>query len=249
MKMAHTLIIGGTKGTGRRLADLLADKGHKVSVIGRTLDPNNKNIDFWALDLLDKDKIKPIMEEIIKQNGELNNLIFMQRYRGKENNWEGEIGVSLTATKEIIESLSAKFKDNEEKCIVIVSSIASQFTVEGQPLSYHIAKASLNTMVDYYAVNLGKLGIRVNAVLPATIIKEESKDYYLNNKKLQKFYKDMVPLGRMITSDDVSNTIIFLCSQDASCITGQKIVLDGGLSLIWQESLAQRILRSNDTKE
>ena len=180
--------------------------------------------------------------DIIKKNGELNNLIFMQRYRG-EDNWEGELKVSITATKEIIENLSTNFKEKEEKSIVIVSSIASKFIVESQPLSYHIAKSSLNTMVDYYTVKLGKLGIKVNAVLPSTLIKEESKEYYLNNKTIQKFYKEIVPLGRMITSDDVCNTVIFLCSKKASGITGQKIILDGGLSKVWPESLAKKIYK------
>jgi NAD(P)-dependent dehydrogenase (short-subunit alcohol dehydrogenase family) len=54
-------------------------------------------------------------------------------------------------------------------------------------------------------------------------------------------YKTIIPLARMGTSEEVANVIAFLCSHKASFVTGQNIVVDGGLSLIWQETLARRL--------
>lgn len=96
-------------------------------------------------------------------------------------------------------------------------------------------------MVRYYAVTLGPRRIRVNSVSPGTVLKDESKDFYLKNEQLYNLYKGIIPLGRMGTAEEVANVVAFLCSSKASFITGQNIVVDGGLSLIWQETLARKV--------
>lgn len=250
MKKKHTLIVGGTRGIGRALVKTLAEQGHAVSVIGKRSplksDKNIPNVSYWILDLLDKDSLLRALTEIINQNGKLNNLIFFQRYRGEGDDWTGEIEVSLTATKDIIELLADKFDDANGNSIIIISSIASHFVAEEQPLSYHTAKAGLNQMVRYYAVALGPKGIRVNCVSPGTVLKDESKEFYLKNKQLHNLYKRITPLGRMGTSEDIAHAVEFLCSPKASFITGQNIVVDGGVSLQGHESLARKLTSLNN---
>ena len=96
-------------------------------------------------------------------------------------------------------------------------------------------------MSRYFAVNLGRKGIRVNSVTPFTFLKDESKDFYVNNHELMDLYKSIVPLGRMGTAEDSSNLIEFLCSPSAKFINGQNIYVDGGLSLVWPETLARQL--------
>lgn len=255
MKKNHTLIVGGTKGIGHAVAQAFAKQGHTLSVISRSAPSDVKsqmpNASFWSLDLQDKKRIHVVLSEIIKKNGKLNNLLFFQRYRSGEkkgsDDWVGELEVSLTATKEIIEYLSGDFQKNNDNnnSIVIISSIASRFIVAEQGLSYHVAKAGINQMINYYAVTLGPIGIRVNGISPGTVLKEESKDFYLGNKELQNLFKKIIPIGRMTTSEDIANLSVFLCSSKAGGITGQNITLDGGLSLKGHESMA-RILTNMD---
>jgi len=245
MKKPHSLVIGGTRGAGRSLVKAFASEDHVVSVIGRRSPPEADhqipNVHYWAMDLTDKERLDAVLSEIVNKNGELSNLVFLQRYRGKQEDWSGEIETTLTATKNIIEQLSAKFDDRADKSMVLVSSVFSHFVGDGQALSYHVAKAGLDQMVRYYAVALGPKGIRVNGVSPITFLKEESKDVYLKNENLMNLYKTIIPLARMGTSEEVANVIAFLCSHRASFITGQHIVVDGGLSLIWQETLARKL--------
>ncbi len=245
MQKKHTLIIGGTRGMGRALVKTLAESGHTLSVIGRRQpseeDRTIANVYYWVVDLLDLEKLSQTLTDIISQYGKLNNLVFFQQYRGQEDDWTGEIETSLTATKNVIETLAEQFEDNNESSIVIVSSIAGQFIALEQPLSYHVAKAGINQMVRFYAVNLGSKGIRVNSVASGTMLKEESKDFYLQNEELHNLYKSIIPLGRMGTSQELANVITFLCSPQASFITGQNLVVDGGISLQWHESLARKL--------
>lgn len=241
----HTLIVGGTRGIGRALVRTLAKENHVVSVIGRRppseADRNIPGVHYWALDLLDRKRLSEGCAEIICQNGKISNLVFFQRYRGEGDDWSGEMETSLTATKVTIEGLVGDFDGTNENSIVIVSSIASHFVAEEQPLSYHVGKAGLNQMVRYYAVALGPGGIRINSVSPGTILKDEARDFYLRNAELSDLYNKVIPLGRMGTSEEVANVVAFLCSDKASFITGQDIVVDGGLSLISHETLARKL--------
>jgi NAD(P)-dependent dehydrogenase (short-subunit alcohol dehydrogenase family) len=72
-------------------------------------------------------------------------------------------------------------------------------------------------------------------------MKEEAMDFYKKNSQLLDLYRDIIPLKRMGTSEDVVNAMIYLCSEKAAYITGQNIIIDGGLSLIWQESLSRKL--------
>jgi NAD(P)-dependent dehydrogenase (short-subunit alcohol dehydrogenase family) len=243
--MPHTLIVGGTRGLGREVVRILASRGSYVSVIGRREPPERDrhipNVRHWIADLLDGDAALRAAESAVVKNGPLNYLIFCQRYRGKDDDWAGEIQVSLTATKQLIEALAPKFAPEGDRGIVLVSSVFGDRVGEGQPLSYHLGKAGMNHMARFFAVSLGRKGIRVNAVTPFTFLKEESKDFYLNNKELYALYQEMVPLGRMGTAEDSANAVAFLCSPAASFINGQNLYVDGGLSVVWPETLARKL--------
>jgi NAD(P)-dependent dehydrogenase (short-subunit alcohol dehydrogenase family) len=96
-------------------------------------------------------------------------------------------------------------------------------------------------LVRYYAVALGPRGIRVNGVSPGTVVKRENQEFYARSEALVGVFKRTIPLGRMGTAVDVANVIAFLCGPQASFVTGQQIVVDGGVSLLSQESLARKI--------
>lgn len=246
MKKAHTLVIGGTRGIGRAIVKTFSNEGHSVSVIGRKLsnpkDASLAHVDYWYTDLKDEKSLLTVIKKIIKKKGKLSHLVFCQRFRGKGDPWKDELRVSLSATKVVIEFLADKFAVTNEKSIVIISSVIGSFVGLEQPLGYHVAKAGLIQMVRYFAVVLGPKGIRVNSVSPATTLKEESRDFYLKNKKLQNLFKKIIPLGRMGTSEDVANLVAFLTSPKSAFITGQNIVIDGGVSLQMQETLARQLI-------
>lgn len=241
----HSLIVGGTRGIGRELLRMFCDDGHAVSVVGRRPpadeDKALAGASFWAADVSVPAHVADVLAEIVRRNGKINNLIFLQRFKGEGDKWVGEFETSLTATKNIVESLADKFSETGEKSVVMVSSIADQFIAESQPVGYHVAKSGLYQMACYYAVTLGHRGIRVNCVSPCTFVKEENREFYSKNVALQNVFKQTIPLGRMGTAGEVANVIAFLCSPKASFVTGQRITVDGGVSLVSQEALARKI--------
>jgi len=260
MDSFHVLIIGGTHGAGRELVRLLSAQGGKVSVVGRRLpredDASLSGVSFFQADITDTENLSQMIQDAVATNGAFNGIAFFQRFRSDKDDWDGEIAVSLTATKNIIDLAVPYFVPEGNKSIVAVSSIAGQFIASEQPVSYHIGKSGIEQIVRYYAVTLGAQGIRVNCVRPGSMLKEESKQFYLENKSLTDLYSKLTPLGRMGTSEECANVVEFLLSDKASFVTGQQLTMDGGVSLQWPEGICRdlaglnvNVTRKNDKEE
>ncbi len=236
----HTVVIGGAKGGGRAWARLAELKGRRVTVVGRTAPERGlgPGVAFERCDLSRKGAAASLCARLVKK-GPLDSLVFFQRFRGGGDPWDGELSVSLTATKTLIEGLSRRFAPEGSRSIVVVGSNAGRLVADEQPASYHVAKAALIQLMRYYAVTLGPSGVRVNAVSSGTLVKEESAAFYASQPRLRALYERVIPLGRMGRSEDVAGAVEFLCGPQASFITGQELVVDGGVSLLMQESLAR----------
>ncbi|MBI3553517.1 MAG: SDR family oxidoreductase [Elusimicrobia bacterium] len=240
----HSVVVGGTRGHGRAWVKLLCAKGHAVSVLGRhqPADADRKltNVRYFLVDLSRPKTLKKTCAAVAAR-GPLDTLTFFQRYRGGGDSWNGELAVSLTATKSIIEAFLGRFSSDGSRSIVAVGSTASSLIAHEQPLSYHVAKAGLHQLVRYYAATLGPKRLRVNMVSPTAVLKAESMSFYSKHKSLLSLYKKIIPLGRMGTPKEITGAIDFLCSPQAGFITGHDLVMDGGSSLVCQETLARSV--------
>jgi NAD(P)-dependent dehydrogenase (short-subunit alcohol dehydrogenase family) len=239
----HTVVVGGTRGIGREVVRHFVRAGQNVTVIGRRVSQDT-GVSSHTVDLAIREAVLGALAAALKENGRVSNLVLLQRYRGEGDAWQGELDVSLTATKTIIERLAGEFtrqKSAALNSIVIVGSNASRLVAGEQSVGYHAAKAALRQMARYYACAFASRGLRVNCVTPGIVLKDEARDFYRKNKALTDLYGQVTPLGRMGSPKDIADAIAFLCSPSAAFITGQEIVVDGGLSLLWQGSLASKL--------
>lgn len=111
--------------------------------------------------------------------------------------------------------------------IINISSVSSVLAVEGQGV-YSATKGAVNSMTATLAKELAPRGIQVNAVAPG-FIATEMMDAIPEEKKQE--YLKAIPMNRFGSAKDVANTVAALCSDAFGYMTGQVIVLDGGLSL------------------
>ena len=111
--------------------------------------------------------------------------------------------------------------------IINMSSVSSKMALAGQTV-YSATKGAVNSMTQTMAKELAPYGIRVNAVAPG-FIATEMIDALPEDKRAQ--YLTEVPLGRFGTVEDVAAVVAMLASDGAAYMTGQTLVLDGGLSL------------------
>ena len=238
----RAVVVGGTKGLGRVVAQRFLDRGCTVTVISRNPPVDRvlgDRVTHVSCDLDSLSNAAEIAGRVDASGSAINYLVFCQRYRGEGDPWHGEMQVTLTATQQLILALQSYFDTAGDRAVAVVSSVYASFVGGSQPASYHVAKAGLNQLVRYYAWKLGPHGIRVNAVMPLTYMKPESREHYLSNAPLMDLYRSCVPLGRMGTTDDSANLIDFLCCDKSAFITGQAIYVDGGLSVVWPEELAR----------
>lgn len=229
MKKKLSIVIGGSKGIGKSIKENLSNRGDKVIVAARNVE-KIKNI--FHLDLSKDESIKNFYKTFKKKK--IDNLIFSQRYRG--NDPEEEFSVMVKSTEKII----SMFKNllNKNSSIVILSSVSTRGVLLDQNVSYHLIRGALEQLTKFFAVKLGKKLIRVNCIMASRAIKSENKKFYLKkNNLIRKNLERITPLGRMSSSNDVANVVNFLTDSKSSYITGEKIAVDGGLSLINQEHI------------
>ena len=224
--MSHLIIVGGSTGIGRDIVPYLicGDARLTVTHVRRDQAPS---------DVADIHRSEPITS-----------LLFCQRYRPDDGphmlgkDWHEEFRVSLTRSKEMFDWAGAS---SCVASVIVMASVAAVSVEEEQPVSYHACKAALVEMVKYYAVTLGPKQIRVNAIIPGLTIKPEARAFYGSHAELEILYKDITPLGRMGTVEDIANLVDFLISERSSYLTGQTITLDGGIGLRSHWALARKV--------
>lgn len=248
LRRPHLLFVGATDGLGSEAAYSEQFQHCTISIFGRralAIDPASKDrIKAYETDIGNAKSLSRAVTQAVKVSGAFDGCVFFQRYRGdgKEQQWDGELRVSLTGTKNVIEAITPHFNPLGGT-IVVTSSVNATFITPRLGAEYHVGKAGLNQIVRYYAVKLGGQNIRVNAVSPGTFSKKRNKEFFAKNKDLTKLYRTYTPLKKVGTSQDVINVIKFLCSGEAAFITGQDIVVDGGLSLLLQDALLNEFHR------
>ncbi len=123
--------------------------------------------------------------------------------------------------------------------IVNISSVHGLF---GAPraLIYETGKAAVIGLTRQLATELGYDGIRVNAICPGHIVTERAQEGWDKNPTGLDFFVNQYPVGRVGRPEDIANAIAFLCSDDASFITGHALVVDGGLTAQLQENFGVR---------
>lgn len=235
-KKEVSIIVGGSKGLGKAIYLDLKKKNKNVLVISRSI---NNLKDHIYLDLKDKSSFSETLKKKINKNYKVKSIIFCQRYRGDDVYGHFEVGL-FSATR-LINAIEKKL--TQKSSIIFINSIASKFIGSEQGLGYHLSKAALENLVKYYSVKFGKKNIRFNSISPGVIIKPESKEFFKKSKKYKIMAKEIIPLKRLCKTDDILNLCNFLCSDKSSYITGQNIFLDGGLSILDQETVARKSIR------
>ena len=110
-------------------------------------------------------------------------------------------------------------------------------------LAYETGKSAVIGVTKQMAIDFGPLGIRVNAICPGHIVTERIQKHWEQNPSHFRMIEAQYPVRRAGKPDDIANAIHFLCSDEASFITGHSLVVDGGLTIQLQEDFGNYMAR------
>ncbi|MHB8574333.1 MAG: SDR family NAD(P)-dependent oxidoreductase [Dehalococcoidia bacterium] len=142
--------------------------------------------------------------------------------------WRKVIDVNLTGTFLMSRAMARQLiKQNDGGRIVNISSIAGRLHGANSG-AYAASKAAIQSLTAVMAAELARYQVTVNAVLPGTVDTARMDDLG-RGEQWQNNIKTRIPLGRAGTGEDIAEMVAFLCSPKADWITGQSIVVDGGV--------------------
>jgi NAD(P)-dependent dehydrogenase (short-subunit alcohol dehydrogenase family) len=113
---------------------------------------------------------------------------------------------------------------------MVVTSSTNAFQPEQEGAFYNVSKSGQVALMQTAAMELGKHGIRVNAIAPG-IINTRQAAFVIDDPVQSRIFLDRTPLGRFAEPIEIARPILFLCSEDASYMSGALVVIDGAYSV------------------
>jgi 3-oxoacyl-[acyl-carrier protein] reductase len=146
-----------------------------------------------------------------------------------EEHWRRHMAVNVDGTMYCLVEAARAMAGANGGAIVCTSSINAWFVEETHAV-YNVTKAAVWALVRSAAMDLASRGIRVNGVAPG-VADTPLAELVVHNTELAPQYLKSIPLGRFAAPSDIADCVAFLASDQASYITGQTIVIDGGQTL------------------
>jgi 3-oxoacyl-[acyl-carrier protein] reductase len=236
------LVTGGARGIGAATARRLAAEGATVVVADfdeAAAQETAGDIGGAAVrcDVTKREDVEAAVAAAVERGGSLDVLVTCAGiirdnllHRMSDDDWEAVIDTHLKGTFFAVRAAQARMVEQRSGKMVLISS-TSALGNRGQT-NYSTAKAGLQGMTKTLAIELGPFNVNVNCVAPgfiATAMTQQTADRIgVSFEDFQKHVAEQTPLRRVGQPEDVAGTIAFLCSEDASYVSGQVIYVRGG---------------------
>lgn len=235
----RVLVIGGSSGIGNGIAHGFRGRGASVTVTGTRPDAGGylevedsdfTGVDYRQLDLTDRDAADRLAAEL----GPVDVLVLSQgtvRYGRQEftrEGWDAVVDINLNSVMDAARAFHPALAANKG-AIIIVSSVAAFKSTIGTP-AYAASKAGAASLTKTLGEAWARDSIRVNGIAPGLVPTKLTAVTTDHPERLEASLKS-IPLRRMGTPEDMAGAALFLASPLAAYITGQTLVVDGGLTL------------------
>jgi 3-oxoacyl-[acyl-carrier protein] reductase len=237
------IVTGGTKGIGRAICLLLAEGGARVIAnFSKDVDAAEElmteaktkrlNIGLFKADITQFDQVKEMVEETFAQYGKIDILVnnvglvrdnFLMLM--SDEDWDSLLKTNLTSLFYCCKTVIRKMIPQRKGKIINISSISGILGTSAQT-NYAATKGGMISFTKSLARELGPFNIHVNAVAPGLIESEVVSK--MPKEKVEAIIKSS-SLGRIGKPEEVAKAVLFLASEHSDYITGQTIVVDGGI--------------------
>jgi NAD(P)-dependent dehydrogenase (short-subunit alcohol dehydrogenase family) len=232
------LVTGAAQGIGAAIARRLSGDGWRVGVLdvddrahatAATLD----NAVGLIADITDADAVEAALDELGAPDLAVNNagiVRFGPLIDLSTTDFEDVVRVNLVGTFTVARAAARRMLAAGVAGNIV--NVTSMNGVAPGPNggAYGASKAAIALLTQQMAVEWGPLGLRVNAVAPGLILAGMSDPIYAD-PEVRAAREGKVPLGRLGTAEDIANVVAFLASDEAAYITGQNVLVDGGVTM------------------
>lgn len=239
------VVTGASRGIGRACAIELGKAGYTVVVnyssnsaaadeVVQIIKDAGSDAMAIKANVADQKEVQDMMRTVTKTYGQIDVLvnnagICIDEYllMIKKETLDKVLDLNIKGYMYCAQAAALKMYSKKSGCIINMSSVSSKMALAGQAV-YSATKGAVNSMTQVMAKELAPRGVRVNAIAPGFIdtemiqqIPEETREQYLKE----------IPMGRFADPAEVGRLVVALASDACSYMTGQTLVLDGGLSL------------------
>lgn len=245
LKDKVAVVTGGSRGIGRAIVLELASQGADIAFnylkskdaadeVKKEIESKGRRALAFQSDVKDLEAVKKMIEVVKDKLGRLDIIVNnagILKDRAlmlmDEQDWEEVISTNLSGAFNLVRAAIVTFMKQKSGNIINITSVAG---ITGTPrqVNYSASKAGIIGLTKSLAKEVGPYGIRVNAIAPGYIdtdmlsgLKEDYKTELLNR----------IPMNRFGSSEEVAKVATFLVSDNARYITGQTILVDGGLAI------------------
>ncbi len=254
------IVTGGARGIGGATARRLAEEGASVLAVDVDGAEAARNADriqaaggeaeAFAADVGTLDGVRTMVERAVERWGKLT-IVVNNAYSGgahgdavalSEESWDRAMDVGLKSMFRAAKFAVPHLRTAGGGAMVNISSVHG-LLVAPDRFVYETLKPAVLGLTRQLAAQYGPDGIRVNAICPGHIVTERTEPQWQAHPDGLRFFEQQYPLRRTGKPVDIANAIVFLCSDEASFITGQALTVDGGLTIQLQENLGVHLAR------
>jgi 3-oxoacyl-[acyl-carrier protein] reductase len=237
------IVTGGSRGIGQAVVTRLARDGYDVAfcyrarpdaaeAVTREAQDAGARVLAVQVDVSDRPAARAFVERAENELGPVHIVVTSAGIvrdspllMMSDSDWDDVMGVNLDGTYNVCRSVIFPFMKRRAGCIVNISSVAGVYGNATQT-NYSSSKAGIIGFTRALAKEVGRFGIRANAVAPGFVETDmtDALSGQIRDQALQR-----IPLGRLGRPEDVADTVSFLVSDRAAYITGQVIQVDGGI--------------------